>query len=115
MVQRGDHGFPMGTLIVVVYAVGVLIWALQPGWLTRQPLLPGVLITLVVSGLFGLLSGQWRSLAAPLLFGLMIGAISAATVDGDLGRAGEFVVATVWGLALATAMAAGIWIRRGIR
>ena len=49
---------------------------------------------------------------APLLFGLTIGVISAATVAGDLSRGGEFVICAVWGLILGAAMAAGILIRR---
>jgi hypothetical protein len=50
-----------------------------------------------------------------VLFGLTIGVISAATVAGDLGRGGEFVICAVWGLVLATAMAVGILIRRRSR
>src|ERR1700761_3637030 len=70
-------------VIVVVYAVGVILWAAQPNWLTRQSLLSGFVVTLAISGLLGVLSGRWRSLLAPLVFGLTIGVISAATVVGD--------------------------------
>lgn len=110
-----DHGFLPDTVIFVVYAAGVILWAAQPDWLTRQSLLSGFAVTLALSGVLGVLSGRWRSLAAPVLFGLTIGVISAATVAGDLGRGGEFVICVVWGLVLATAMAAGILIRRRTR
>lgn len=99
----------------IVYGFGIVLWAAQPHWLTRQPLLLGLLITLAVSAVLGLFSGHWRSVAAPLLFGLAIGAISAATANGDLGRAGEFVLCIVWGAILAAAMATGIVIRHRIR
>ena len=93
----------------------MILWAAQPDWLTRQSLLSGFAVTLAISGVLGVLSGRWRSLAAPVLFGLTIGVISAATVAGDLGRGGEFVICAVWSLVLATAMAAGILIRRRSR
>jgi hypothetical protein len=48
--------------------------------------LSGFAVTLAISGVLGVLSGRWRSLAAPVLCGLTIGVISAATVAGDLGR-----------------------------
>ena len=95
-----DHGFLPDAVIVVVYAAGVILWA------------AGFAVTLAISGVLGVLSGRWRSLVAPLLFGLTIGVISAATVAGDLGRGGEFVICAVWGLILAAAMAAGILLRR---
>jgi hypothetical protein len=114
MGRSGDDGFVSDVLIAVVYASGVIVWAVQPHWLTRQPLLRGLFVTFAVSGVLGVLSGRWRSLAAPLLFGLVVGATSAATVNGDLGRAGEFAIAVVWGLALGAAMAAGILIRHQI-
>lgn len=101
-------------VVATVYTLGVVLWAAQPQWLTRQPLLPGLLVTFVVAAVLGLISGRWRSIAAPLLFGLAIGAISAATANGDLGRAGEFVICAVWGAALAAAAAAGIVIRHQV-
>lgn len=110
-----DHGFLPDAVIFVVYAAGVILWAAQPDWLTRQSLLSGFAVTLAISGVLGVLSGRWRSLAAPVLFGLTIGVISAATVAGDLGRGGEFVICAVWGLVLATSMAVGILIRRRSR
>ena len=112
MGRSDDHGFLPDAAIVIVYAAGVILWAAQPHWLTRQSLLSGFAVTLAISGVLGVLSGRWRSLVAPLLFGLTIGVISAATVAGDLGRGGEFVICAVWGLVLAAAMAAGILLRR---
>jgi uncharacterized membrane protein len=115
-VRHGDdHGFLPDTVIFVLYAAGVILWAAQPDWLTRQSLLSGFAVTLAISGVLGVLSGRWRTLATPVLFGLTIGVISAATVAGDLGRGGEFVICAVWGLVLATAMAVGILIRRRSR
>lgn len=112
MRSNGDHGFLPDAVIAVVYAFGVILWAAQPRWLPRLSLLFGLVATLAISGILGVLSGRWRSLAAPLLFGLTAGAISAATVVGDLGRPGEFALATVWGLVLTAAMAAGILVRQ---
>lgn len=112
MARSDDHGFLPDSVIFVVYAAGVILWAAQPEWLTRQSLLSGFAVTLAISGVLGVLSGRWRSLVAPLLSGLAIGVISAATVAGDLGRGGEFVICAVWGLMLAAAMAAGVLIRR---
>jgi hypothetical protein len=86
-VRHGDdHGFLPDAVIFVVDAAGGILWAAQPDWLTRQSLLSGFAVTLAISGVLGVLSGRWRSLAAPVLFGLTIGVISAATVAGDLGR-----------------------------
>jgi hypothetical protein len=99
----------------VVYALGVVVWAVQPNWLTRQPLLPGLLLTVGLSATFGLLSGNKRSLAAPVLFGLLIGAVAAATTNGDLGRIGELALGAIWGLLLAGATAVGIFARRGLQ
>src|ERR1700704_1769488 len=70
----------------MVYAAGVILWAGQPHWLTRKSLLSGFAVTLAISGVLGVLSGRWRSLLAPLLFGLTIGVISAATVLAVTGR-----------------------------
>ena len=107
-----DHGFLPDALIAVVYACGAILWAAQPDWLTRRSLLSGFVVTLAISCVLGVLSGRWRSLAAPLQFGLTIGVISAVTVVGDLGRGGEFVICAMWGLVLAAAMVAGIVIRQ---
>ncbi|MFZ0039843.1 MAG: hypothetical protein WAK93_00925 [Solirubrobacteraceae bacterium] len=90
------------------------LWVLQPHSMANEKLAPTLLITLVVAAVLGMISGYGRALLAPLAFGLVIGTLCAATTNGDLGRAGEFVLSTVWGIALATATWAGIWLRRGI-
>jgi hypothetical protein len=99
----------------VAYTLGVVVWAVQPTWLTRQPLLPALLLTAGLSATFGLLSGNKRSLIAPLLFGLLIGAVAAATTNGDLGRIGELALGAIWGLLLAGTTALGIGVRRGLQ
>jgi uncharacterized membrane protein len=78
--HNDNHGFLPDAVIVMVYAAGVILWAGQPHWLTRKSLLSGFAVTLAISGVLGVLSGRWRSLLAPLLFGLTIGVISAATL-----------------------------------
>jgi hypothetical protein len=93
----------------------VILWVLQPRWMTDKPLASALVVTLVVSVVLGGVSGRGRALLAPLAFGLLIGAISAATTDGDLGRAGEFVLGAVWGVLLAAATGAGIWLRHIVR
>ena len=40
-----DHGFLPDAAIVVVYAAGVILWAAQPHWLTRQSLLSGFAVS----------------------------------------------------------------------
>jgi hypothetical protein len=98
-----------------VYALGVVVWAVQPSWLAQQPLLPALLLTVGLSVMFGLLSGSKRSLAAPGLFGLLIGAVAAATTNGDLGRTGELALGAIWGLLLAGTTALGAFVRRGLQ
>jgi hypothetical protein len=115
MRRRADPGHLGDVVAVSVYgAAGVILWVLQPQWMTNEPLAPILPITLVVSAVLGVISGRGRALLPPLVFGLLIGTISAATTNGDLGRAGEFVLPTVWGAVLAAATCAGIWLRRKI-
>lgn len=83
----------------------------EPHWLTRQPLLPGVIVTFGISALFGAVSGRRRAIVAPLVFGVLVGVIAAVASNGDLGRGGELALGVVWGVALAGAMAVGIWFR----
>jgi hypothetical protein len=115
MPTTASHSRHSDAVIAVVYVAGVIVWVVQPDWLTRQPLRPVLVLTLGVSAAFGLLSGDRRALAAPLLFGLLTGVISAATTNGDLGRTGELVLGILWGVMLASATALGMWFRRRAR
>lgn len=49
MGRSDDHGFLSDAVIVIVYAAGVILWAAQPHWLTRQSLLSGFAVTLGIS------------------------------------------------------------------
>jgi hypothetical protein len=109
---RAGSGLLGDVAAVSVYGTGVILWVLQPHWMTNGSFVGGLVITLVVSVALGVISGHRRALLAPLVFGLLIGTISAATTNGDLGRAGEFVLATIWGVVLAVTTRAGIWLRR---
>jgi hypothetical protein len=108
---RHPRGWYSDAAAVAVYAAGVIIWIAQPDWLTRGPLEPVILPSLAVAAAFGAVSGNRRALAAPLMFGALVGVISAATTSGDLGRTGELALGILAGLLLAGATALGILIR----
>jgi hypothetical protein len=108
---RPRPGWYSDAASAAVYAAAVIIWIAQPDWLTRQPLEPVILPSLGIAAAFGAFSGRRRALAAPLLFGALVGVISAATTSGDLGRTGELALGILAGLVLAGATALGILIR----
>lgn len=108
---RPRRGWYSDAAAVAVYAAAVIIWIAQPDWLTRQPLEPVILPSLAIAAAFGAFSGNRSALAAPLLFGALVGVISAATTSGDLGRTGELALGILAGLLLAGATMLGILIR----
>ena len=110
---RPRHGRYSDATGAVVYAVAVIIWISQPDWLSQQPLAPVILPSLGIAAGFGAFSGNRRTLAAPLMFGALVGVISAATTSGDLGRTGELALGILAGVLLAGATALGILIRHG--